>query len=277
MPAIQALLTRPAPQALQWQAGLAALGVHAEILPLMAIAPCRSAASLHALDVAHRTLEQFSALMFVSASAVRHFWTAPALAAWHALADSPSRPRLWAPGPGTAQALLAAGLPAQAIDQPAEHALQFDSEALWDTVGRQVVPSSRVLIVRGMDGPEPQTAQAGAGRPWLARQIEAQGASARFIAVYRREIPAWGEQDFACAEQARHDGAVWIFSSSQALAHLQKLMPQADWSHSPAVATHPRIAAKARELGFAEILECQPDRQAVAGSLKSWLARRPVS
>jgi uroporphyrinogen-III synthase len=58
-------------------------------------------------------------------------------------------------------------------------------------------------------------------------------------------------------------GHVWVFSSSEAVAHLQTLSPQADWSASRAVATHARIAAAARSAGFAQFLEVSPEVEAL--------------
>src|SRR5690606_22046772 len=96
--------------------------------------------------------------------------------------------RFWAPGPGTAKALMVAlaerGVTADRIDSPPEDAEQFDSEALWPVVREQVRSGSRVMIVRGTSDASlvsaaPSAAQPGHGRDWLIRQCEAAGAEVR--------------------------------------------------------------------------------------------------
>ena len=85
--------------------------------------------------------------MFVSAQAVRLFFAQRP----PGLNLNAPMPRCWATGPGTARALIEAGVAAQSIDQPRATAGQFDTEALWAVVGAQVRAGDDVLIVRGMD------------------------------------------------------------------------------------------------------------------------------
>ncbi len=251
-PVRRIVLTRPSAEAPAWHDALQALGIAVLDLPLIAIGPAPDAT---ALAQARAGLPQCRAAMFVSAQAVRAY--ADGLA-W------PAGVRAWATGPGTARALRAAGVPADAIDAPEPQAAQFDSEALWARVGPAVGPGWRVLVVRGADA-----SGAVAGRDWLARQLEAAGAQVEQVAAYSRLPPAWGTAERDAAAAAAADGSAWLFSSSEAIANLRALLPAQDWSGTPAIATHPRIAQAARDAGFGVVREARPTAEAVAATLES--------
>ncbi|MET0333430.1 MAG: uroporphyrinogen-III synthase, partial [Rhizobacter sp.] len=70
----------------------------------------------------------------------------------------------------------------------------------------------------------------------------------------------------ALAQPASH---LWLFSSSEAITHLQGLAPHADWSQALALATHPRIAQTARLLGMGRVLEARPSAEAVIACIQS--------
>ncbi len=178
--------------------------------------------------------------MFVSSNAAHYFFDPPGTGAALFAGDPAALPRIWAPGPGTAQALRQAGVPAEAIDRPAPDATQFDSEALWAQVAPQVRHGGRILIVRGAqaDGDGSDTV-AGTGRDWLAQQIAAAGGQAEFVAAYERGAPDLGAEQLALARAAATDGSLWLFSSSEAVAHLGAALPGQDWSGARALATIP--------------------------------------
>ncbi len=113
--------------------------------------------------------------MFVSANAVQGFFAAAGRRPW------PAATRAWSPGPGTTQALVAAGVPAERVDAPPADAAQFDSEALWPVIAPQLQAGLRVLLVRGAgaDGRP-------AGRDWLARQLQQAGARVDTVVAYAR-------------------------------------------------------------------------------------------
>jgi uroporphyrinogen-III synthase len=69
--------------------------------------------------------------------------------------------------------------------------------------------------------------------------------------------------------QAASDGAVWLFSSSQALQQLQHLMPEQNWSQARALATHPRIASTLAEQGWEQVVTCKGDLAAVRQALEN--------
>ncbi len=247
------LVTRPHEDALRWVAGLRNLGLAAEALPLIDIAPLLDEA---ALDAAWQGLAEVDALMFVSANAVTHFF-GPGPRSW------PSHLRALAPGPGTARALLALGVPPVQIDAPAEAAPQFDSEALWQVVGVRPWAGRRVRLVRGRDE---EADAASTGRNWLAEQLQAAGAHVEALAVYQRAAPRFSARQLERMAQAQTDGTLWLFSSSQAVSHLP---PALSWGRARALATHPRIAEAAHRAGFGQVAQCRPTLADVAASIKS--------
>lgn len=262
---MRVIVTRPEREAALWVRQLGQHGLQALALPLIAIGPCPDPA---ALRDAWRRLPDFAALMFVSGNAVEHFF-GPAIAPVpHGWCAGAPRTRAWSPGPGTRDALLAAGVDAGLIDAPASDAAQFDSESLWQQVAGQVKPGQQVLIVRGGNGEEPVNAQ-GAGREWLARRLEAAGVKVETVAAYVRRTPVFDAVQIEQARRAASDGAVWLFSSSEAIARLAGLLPGQSWTGARAVATHPRIAQAAREAGFGVVCESRPALEAVIASIES--------
>lgn len=256
----QLLVTRPQPQADEWVQALRARGVPAHALPLIEIAPQRGPAVHDAWQRLHRA----ALVVFVSPGAVTSFFSAkPAQARWPAAPraaagahERDARPgvRAAAVGPGTAQALRAAGVPAARIVEPPADAAQFDSEALWRQLAAEPWSGRAVWIVRG-DG----------GRDWLAGQLRAHGAEVSFVQAYRRALPQLDTHArrllaAALAEPAR---TRWLFSSSQAIDHLRRLAPAASWAAAHAIATHPRIAASARDAGFGTVADTRPGLDAV--------------
>lgn len=250
------LVTRPEPEASAWVRALQQAGHSAEACPLIEIA---------FLPATPLPLPDAQALMFVSPQAVAAWWA-------QGRAVVPGQ-RCWAPGPGTARALRARGVPDAQIDQPPATAPQFDSEALWAVVQPQVGPGHRLLIVRGDSGPAETPAStpatAGQGREWLAQRCRAAGGEVQALAVYRRCAPTWSPAQRQRALAASHGDSRWLFSSSEALAHLQQLCPGHDWSAARALVTHPRIAANARAMGFGEIITTRPALDDVVQALSS--------
>lgn len=265
-PAPQVLVTRPEREALEWVQALRARGIAAEALPLIGIGPPPDAPALQAARARVQALG-YRALMFVSGNAAQHFLDPNTALALASQAPAAIKTRVWSPGPGTAQTLVALGVPAQLIDRPAHDAAQFDSESLWAQVHGQVAPGERVLVVRGTEAGT--AVQHGTGREWLAQQLQAAGAQAEFVVAYARGAPVFTPAQQALARAAAASGALWLLSSSQALAHLCAALPQQDWSAARALATHPRIAQAARAAGFGAVHECRPALAEVAASIES--------
>ena len=258
---MRVVITRPAGDAQAWVEALQAAGHSALALPLIEVGP---ASHTQPVVDAWTRWPEFQAVMFVSAQAVRYFFQSPPTGISWA-----HGPHCWATGPGTHKALLQAGVPDAWIDSPAADAAQFDSEALWQRVARQVQVGQPVLIVRGHDVNEDSSVPAiGTGRDWLAQQLEAAGALPQFVVAYERRPPVWSSQQKAQAAQAATDGSVWCFSSSQAIQHLALALPAQSWVKARCLATHERIAQTAQTLGFSEVHLTRPRVSDVLRSLE---------
>ncbi len=258
------LVTRPAPQAREWVARLCEHGIDAAALPLIAIGP---PSDVGALQAAWRALDAHALVVFVSPNAVAQFFAQrPDGCAWP--------PALWAgaPGPGSSAALREAGVGDAAIVAPPLTAGRFDSEALWVALhARRDWRGASVLVVRGSVGTEPE----GSGREWFAQALRMAGARVEFVVAYRRCPPhldagqraQWAA---ALAAPAQH---LWLFSSSEAIDQLEALAA-ADgaaprWASTCALATHPRIAERARAAGFGRVLQSAPTLAAIVAALRA--------
>lgn len=250
--AVRVIVTRPAAQAAPWVALLQAQGLAAVALPLIDIAPPADPAPVRQ---AWAALGRYALLFFVSANAVQHFFALqPPGATW------PAGTRAAAPGPGTAAALSAKGLPAAAVLAPPAEAPSFDSETLWARLQREPWAGRRVLVVRGEQG-----------RDWLAEQLRGAGAEVDFLDAYARRPPqpdAAG-QALLMAAAAAPAGHLWLLSSSEAVRHLAQLAPPLlAAGRARALATHPRIAATARAAGFGDVRVCAPTEDAVLQAIR---------
>lgn len=246
------VLTRPVAEAERWAQRLRGHGIASLVLPLITIVPPRDGSLLRA---AAADAGRYAAVMFVSANAVQGFF---------ACGPTFARARAWAPGPATRDALRAAGVPPERIDAPADDAQQFDSESLWLRVRDQLQAGDRLLLVRGGDADG-----RGRGRDWLVQQLAARGVQVDTVVAYARMLPAWDDSQREAARRAAGDGSTWIFSSSEAVANLALLLPGQDWSAGRALATHPRIAAAVRSLGFGMLQETRPAFEDVLASIES--------
>ncbi len=247
------IVTRPAAQAAEWVADLCARGLDAAALPLIGIAPVEDPTAL--ID-AWGGLVQQRLVSFVSPNAAQHFFARrPEGAVWPASLPAGS------PGPGTTRALTGLGVPATQIVEPAADATQFDSESLWAQLRQYAWHDAQVLVVRG-DG----------GRDWLAERLRDAGARVAHVAAYRRIAPQLGvaEQALLHAATAAPESHLWLFSSSEAIDRLAALVPAGmAWDRARAIVTHPRIAARARQLGFANVADARPSLAAVVACIQS--------
>jgi len=100
------------------------------------------------------------------------------------------------------------------------------------------------------------------------------GATVETIAAYRRIAPRLDANeravlDAALAAPADH---LWLFSSSEAIDRLAALRPNVDagaWHGAQAIATHPRIAERARRLGIGSVHATRPGLDAVVACIQS--------
>jgi uroporphyrinogen-III synthase len=248
--ALTVLVTRPAAQAADWVGKLVAKGVDARALPLIAIEPMPDAAALR--DAWH-LLPQRDLAMFVSPNAAEHFFAArPAARQW------PRALRAAATGPGTVEMLVRCGVPAAQCVAP--RAAPFDSSALWNELHNEAWGGRTALVVRG-DG----------GRDEFAQALRAAGAKVVFVQAYQRRAPVWSEAERALAQAAlaAPEAHAWLLSSAEAIDHLVALLPGSDWRGAIALASHPRIAQRARRAGFGNVIEVPPLVDPVVAALAS--------
>ena len=243
------IITRPARQAAGLAQILAALGATPIIVPAIIILPPADAA---ALERVHASLAHYDLAIFVSANAVEY--GVPDPRRW------PARLRTFAPGPGTAAALVAVGVP-----DPVIPTSSFDSEGLLALPELNAVTGKRVLIFRG-DG----------GRKLLGDTLRARGADVEYVDCYRRAVPQTGGEGLSEILAAGRADALTLTSSEgldnlctllggDALRALQRL---------PTFAPHPRIVAHARAQGFTAIATGGSDAGLVAGLLE-WFSAHP--
>ena len=252
------VLTRPRPQCAEWLTRLAALGVDAVAVPLIAI---EAGSDAQAAGRAWQRLPGAALAMFVSPNAVERFFAArPAGQSWPADALAATV------GPGSAQALLAAGVPAELLRQPPADAESFDSEHLWPLLSAEDWQGRRALMLRGEGG-----------RDWLAERLRERGAEVESFNIYRRSCPRLnaaeqGLLDRALAVPGEH---AWLFSSSEAVLNLRSLGARPA-PGSLAIATHPRIAETARAQGWPHVVLARPDAAAVACAYRTLPGAAPT-
>ena len=254
------LVVRPRAQAQAWVDELAALGVAARALPLIEILPAPEPARVAGvLDAVEASTAQ-PVLVFVSPNAVLGFFQAAA-----ASRGVPARALAWpaqawaaATGPGTVAALRESGVPESRIVAPPADAAQFDSESLWAVVSAWPWAGRPVWLVRG-----------NGGRDWLGRQLREAGADVHVLQSYGRAAPELddGERALLAEAVAAPGRCIWMFSSSEAIGHLQQLLPHARWADGRALASHPRIAERAVAAGFGSVTIVSPSPAAVARAL----------
>lgn len=250
---MRVLVTRPDAQAQAWVRSLAQHGIDAVALPLIDIGP---PADPTAVAAAWQSLAGHRLVVFVSPNAAERFFALrPPGVPWPATAMAASV------GPGTSETLRDCGVPAERIVEPAAASPRFDSEALWSALAVHDWSGASVLVVRG-DG----------GRDWLADTLRAHGARVGFVSAYRRIAPRLDDArrrpllQAALADPAAH---LWFFSSGEAVDNLCRACPGAGWHAARAVATHPRIAQRARDCGFGVVHETRPTLAAVRGCIQS--------
>ena len=76
------------------------------------------------------------------------------------------------------------------------------------------------------------------------------------------------------ARSAASSGAVWLFSSSEAVSNLRAMAPLIEtvgtgWGSAMAIATHPRILQAVQAAGFGRALASRPTLPEVVQALRS--------
>ncbi|HEX3632371.1 MAG TPA: uroporphyrinogen-III synthase [Casimicrobiaceae bacterium] len=227
------VITRPARQAALLAQQIAAVGGTPLIFPTIAILPPGDTGTL---DDVHRRLAQFDYAIFVSANAAEFGVGDPR--AWPATLPA------FAPGPGTASALAAAGI--GDVRQPQT---TMDSEGLLALDEFADPAGKRVVIFRG-----------GAGRDVLADTLTERGAHVTRVDCYRRARPQTGAEGLIAAWRERRVDAITL-TSSEGLDNLWEMLDsygRTALGATPAFVSHPRIAERAHALKLARVIVAAP-------------------
>jgi uroporphyrinogen-III synthase len=241
------LITRPVRQAAGLAREIAALGGKPLIFPAIVILPPEDRT---ALERAREEIARYDYAVFVSANAVEYGVGDPA--AW------PPHLTAFAPGPGTAAALVAVGITNARIPDTT-----MDSEGLLALPELVAVAGKRIAIFRGSGG-----------RELLGKTLVARGAAVDYVDCYRRAKPEAGA---AGLESALRDGRIdaVTLTSREGLDNLWELLGnegRARLVAQPTFVPHPRIAARARELGIAPVIVTPPADTGLLASLLEYFA-----
>jgi len=138
---------------------------------------------------------------------------------------------------------------------------QWDSEGLWTELQnlRWNWSTKQVIIFKGEGG-----------RDWLADTLKNAGAQVEAFSVYAR-IPldlnssAWKE-----IHEMEFATSLWLLTSSEAVRYLgQAKLP---FDLATAVCPHHNIADAAEQIGFGEVITCEPGDEALIAASQAWLS-----
>lgn len=238
------VVTRPAAQARQLAGLIRKAGGIPVLFPVLEILDSGDLRPLHALI---DRLEEFDLAIFISPSAVNKAMNLIA-----ARRKLPPGLRIAAIGRGSARELKHFG-----VGEVIAPARKFDSEALLELPELAEVAGKRVVIFRG-DG----------GRELLGDTLVARGAVLEYAECYRRGKPNSSAAPLLKA-WARNELHAVVVTSSEGLRNLFDMVGKLGQSwlrKTPLFVTHARIAATARELGLAAVVEAGPgDAELVEG------------
>lgn len=230
------LVTRPTPQHRELVSAIEASNGQALHLPLLAIDSLRGSAEVSAIKSKILELDRYEILIFVSANAVE-FGVEWIERYWPQL---PTPMELVAIGPSTAQLL------SSRLAQKVVHAESgMTSEDLLRIPVLSNIANQRIGIVRGLGG-----------RELLAATLRARGATVDYLEVYQRSVVPY--QSSAFNEQIKANAInVLSVTSSESLDRLAVLLGdnKAQMSLLPLLVPSPRVAQRARDLGFQKLVD----------------------
>ncbi|MCC7487275.1 MAG: uroporphyrinogen-III synthase [Burkholderiales bacterium] len=240
------VITRPERQARGLAELVRAAGGTPILYPAIEIREARDMASL---DAVIDRLDEFDLAVFVSRNAA-----AAAMARILGRRALPAGLAVAAVGPGTARELAAFGV-AGTIAPPGHG----DSESLLALPPLAHPRGRRVVIFRG-DG----------GRELIADTLRARGAHVEYANCYRRGRPAAVPAPLLEAF-ARGSLHAIVVTSSEGARNLRAMLGEAGaaiLAVTPVLASHPRLARTARELGCATVLVADaPGDEALVAAL----------
>jgi uroporphyrinogen-III synthase len=249
---IGVIVTRPHRQAAGLARKLAAVGATPLIWPAIVILPPLDGTPL---ERAHANLDQYDIAVFVSANAAEY--GVPDPSRW------PVSLRVFAPGPGTAEALAAIGLTSVRVP-----VTTFDSEGLLALPELQQVNGARVLIFRGQGG-----------RELLGSTLMQRGARVAYVSCYRRAAPTSGTDGLLEALRDNRAHALTL-SSAEGIDNLLAsvgIEGRALLARIPAFVPHPRIADRAHAAGLSAVTTAAGGDAGLVAGLLEWFAVHPIA
>lgn len=252
---MRVVLTHPVPRCGALAAGLRRHAHRVLELPVRCLEPrTDDPRTLGLLDA----LDRFDWIVFVSPGAVGAAW--PAL---HARLPRWPRQGIGLIGPGTEAALRAAGLqpPAGGRWVRPERA-PYDAQALLAQPPFDAPAGLAMLVIRGERGRD----------DWIATLRE-RGARVEVAAVLRAEPiepdPAALAEACAWLEQAAEQPVAFVFSTGDAIDRLDGLLPAKHRAAARALAVHPRLVMRLRELGWSSAGLLEPGEAGLRLALES--------
>ena len=246
------IVTRPQRQAAGLAQKLVVVGATPLLWPAIVILPPLDRTPL---ERAHAMLDSYDIAVFVSANAVEY--GVPDPSRW------PPSLRVFAPGPGTAEALAAVGLTSVRIP-----VTTFDSEGLLALPELQQVHGARVLIFRGQ-----------VGRELLGNTLVQRGARVDYVSCYRRAAPTSGAEGLLDALRDDRAHALTL-SSAEAIDNLLAAIGiegRALLARIPAFVPHPRVAVHARAAGLPAVTTAAGGDAGLVAGLLEWFAVHPLA
>ena len=241
------VVTRPAHQAAPLADLIRAAGGRAIAFPAIEIAAVDDPRALNALI---DRLDEFERAIFVSPNAVHQ-----ALTLVTARRGLPSALRYAAVGRASVRELAKFGV--TDVAAPA----RFDSEGLLALPELTRVTGQRLLIFRGVGG-----------RDLLGEALAARGAHVEYAECYRRVRPHANPAPLLQAWQAHEVHAVTV-TSSEGLRNFCELIGaqgRLSLQETPVFVPHSRIAATARELGLAAVVQTGQGDDGLVAGLQQW-------
>lgn len=183
-------------------------------------------------------------------------------------------------GGGSEKIILESRFKPSLIIKPANEE-QWDSEGLWLQLFAQEKnwDGKKVLIVRG-----------DTGRDWLVSRLESEKAEVQLISIYKRKnldqndeywqnfLKKWENLPKSrVVNQSKP--LIWVMSSSLACQYLADTLntlglKEVILSQSIALATHEKIAQKAKEIGFSKVLNILPGQESISLNIKNLIFKK---
>lgn len=250
------VVTRPAAQAHELFARLAALGRDAVAFPLLEI---HSLADKAPLRAALAGLPDCALAAFVSPNAIDAVFAE--LAAW------PAGVPIAVMGEGSRRALAAHGVTDANTTIHSPRGARTDSETLLDVLDLPALRGRKVMILRGESG-----------RELLADRLRDAGVEVMQVAAYRRSAPSLDQARRAQLHALLEGKNDWIVTSSEALRNLEQMAKQlpmvdavAKMQQQRLFVPHVRIAETARAAGFHAVHMSASGDEALLVALQSCL------